>query len=133
MKEWSKIRRTFKQDIGSNGIKEDIVCCNVRLIFNIRLSTADILPTIIMVFGVGLGLLPVVFALFSTKLSIFTLVDLVLLAIFTVTSRGRKIQLTMRGQLRCIQPSQTARRWTPYLSISVIVRFSVVGSYVGIV
>ena len=48
------------------------------------------------------GLLPLVFALFSTKLSIFTLVDLVLLAIFTVTSRGRKIQLTTRGQLRCL-------------------------------
>ena len=89
--------------------------------------------TIIMVFVVVCGMLPLVFALSSTKLSIFTLVDLVLLATFTVTSRGRKIQLTMRGQLRCIQPSQTARRWTPYLSISVIVSFSVVGSYVGIV
>ena len=101
MNEQSKIRRTFKQYIGSNGIKEDIVCCNVRLIFNIRLSTVDILPTIIMVFVVVCGMLPLVFALSSTKLSIFTLVDLVLLATFTVTSRGRKIQLTTRGQLRC--------------------------------
>ena len=100
MNEQSKIRRTFKQYIGSNGIKEDIVCCNVRLIFNIRLSTVDILPTIIMVFVVVCGMLPLVFALSSTKLSIFTLVDLVLLATFTVTSRGRKIQLTTRGQLR---------------------------------
>ena len=56
--------------------------------------------TIIMVFVVVCGMLPLVFALSSTKLSIFTLVDLVLLATFTVTSRGRKIQLTTRGQLR---------------------------------
>ena len=59
--------------------------------------------TIIMVFVVVCGMLPLVFALSSTKLSIFTLVDLVLLATFTVTSRGRKIQLTTRGQLRWIE------------------------------
>ena len=52
----------------------------IPAIFNIRLSTTDILPTIIMVFVVVCGLLPLVFALSSTKLSIFTLVDLVLLA-----------------------------------------------------
>ena len=52
MNEQSQISRTYKQDIGSNGIKEDIVCWYVRLIFDIRLSTADILPTIIMVFVV---------------------------------------------------------------------------------
>ena len=80
MNEQSQISRTYKQDIGSNGSKEDIVCWYELLIFNIHLSTADILPTIIMVFVVVCGLLPLVFALSSTKLSIFTLVDLVLLA-----------------------------------------------------
>ena len=92
MNEQSKIRRTFKQYIGSNGIKEDMVCCNVRLIFNIRLSTVEILPTIVMVFVVVCGFCRWFFALSSTKLSIFTLVDLVFFATFTVTSRGRKIQ-----------------------------------------
>ena len=133
MNEEQTISSSCQQDIGSNGRKEDIICWYELLILHIHLSTANILPTIIMVFVVVCGMLPLVFALSSTKLSIFTLVDLVLLATFTVTSRGRKIQLTTRGQLRCIQPSQTARRWTPYLSISVIVSFSVVGSYVGIV
>ena len=55
MNEQSQICRTYKQDIGSNGSKEDISCLYVRLIFNIRLSTSDILPTIIMVFVVVVG------------------------------------------------------------------------------
>ena len=59
MNEQSQISRTYKQDIGSNGIKEDIVCWYVRLIFDIRLSTVDILPTIIMVFDVGLWVVAV--------------------------------------------------------------------------
>ena len=53
-----------------------------------------------MVFEVVCGLLPLVLRVVFNKMSIFTLVDLVLLATFTVTSRGRKIQLTARGQLR---------------------------------
>ena len=52
-----------------------------------------------MVFEVVCGLLPLVLRVVFNKMSIFTLVDLVLLATFTVTSRGRKIQLTTRGQL----------------------------------
>ena len=100
MNEEQTISSSCQQDIGSNGRKEDIICWYELLILHIHLSTADILPTIIMVFVVVCGMLPLVFALSSTKLSIFTLVDLVLLATFTVTSRGRKIQLTTRGQLR---------------------------------
>ena len=94
MNEEQTISSSCQQDIGSNGRKEDIICWYDLLILHIHLSTADILQTIIMVFVVVCGMLPLVFALSSTKLSIFTLVNLVLLATFTVTSRGRKIQLT---------------------------------------
>ena len=107
MNEEQTISSSCQQDIGSNGRKEDIICWYELLILHIHLSTADILPTIIMVFVVVCGMLPLVFALSSTKLSIFTLVDLVLLATFTVTSRGRKIQLTTRGQLRWDAGGQT--------------------------
>ena len=73
-----------------------------------------------MVFVVVCGMLPLVFALSSTKLSIFTLVDLVLLATFTVTSRGRKIQLTTRGQLRWPTKFQELHSDLPALAQSVI-------------
>ena len=80
MNEEQTISSSCQQDIGSNGRKEDIICCYELLILHIHLSTADILPTIIMVFVVVCVMLPLVFALSSTKLSIFTLVYLVLLA-----------------------------------------------------
>ena len=52
MNEEQTISSSCQQDIGSNGRKEDIICWYELLILHIHLSTADILPTIIMVFVV---------------------------------------------------------------------------------
>ena len=60
MNEEQTISSSCQQDIGSNGRKEDIICWYELLILHIHLSTADILPTIIMVFVVVCGLLPLV-------------------------------------------------------------------------
>ena len=72
--------------------------------------------TIIMVFVVVCGMLPLVFALSSTKLSIFTLVDLVLLATcsYFLLSHLEDIKST---NLREVNVDTEVRSWLGALSV----------------